>query len=247
MDGTALNLLKRLQAAETQLAERQDALTFQEARVDACKRQLAEAGTLCKEREQALVERKAALEAKRAEIGKHRESLTDLRRSLDSANTGEERDSLQSTIDREEVALDSLHTSVGRLEAGVRHLEKDATTSQPQLDTLCERLGQAKDGLKKAENLYKKTLHGLRTTRGVCARRVDSEVLDLFDHVAADHEGEALAPLVEFNPRRNQYCCGGCHMQVSLDTADRVRTGILVTRCDVCGRILYADTDGCWP
>jgi predicted nucleic acid-binding Zn-ribbon protein len=64
-------------------------------------------------------------------------------------------------------------------------------------------------------------------------------VRETFHRVAERHEGEALAAVEVVNAKRNEYCCGGCNMSVTLQTVLAMRTLDQLQTCGSCGRILY--------
>jgi predicted nucleic acid-binding Zn-ribbon protein len=85
-------------------------------------------------------------------------------------------------------------------------------------------------------------LEELQRQRAAAAQDVAPETRAIFNRLADDYEGEALAPVIEENRRRMEYTCGGCYMGIP---AERVNTLMTkrdeLVQCPACRRILYLE------
>jgi predicted nucleic acid-binding Zn-ribbon protein len=82
----------------------------------------------------------------------------------------------------------------------------------------------------------------LQGKREEAARSIPGETLSVFDRLALQYDGEAMAP-VEAAGRRPPYTytCGGCYMSLNAEHANALQTRERdeIRQCDNCRRILY--------
>jgi predicted nucleic acid-binding Zn-ribbon protein len=76
-----------------------------------------------------------------------------------------------------------------------------------------------------------KELAALRPLRAVAAQGVDKNLLRRYDDIRSRREGYGLAVT-------DNDTCPLCHVKLTPQTLDRLRTGEELTLCDSCGRIL---------
>jgi uncharacterized protein len=74
----------------------------------------------------------------------------------------------------------------------------------------------------------------LLTERKQLAAQVPDSILPLYERLMKTKVGVAVAPLHEGK-------CGGCHMKLIASTVVAVQNAKEMTRCEDCGRILYAE------
>ena len=80
----------------------------------------------------------------------------------------------------------------------------------------------------------------LETERQQAAALLPETVLGLFDKLADDFEGDAMAPIEEIDRRNREYACGECHMHLPFEQFSQLSSRAdVVVRCPSCTRILY--------
>jgi predicted nucleic acid-binding Zn-ribbon protein len=91
----------------------------------------------------------------------------------------------------------------------------------------------------------KDSLATLEAERDEKADAIPSNAQQLFDDLADDFDGEAMASIELIDKRRREYACNTCNVHLPFDIVNRV-TGRPdeVVQCQGCLRILYA-SDGC--
>lgn len=133
--------------------------------------------------------------------------------------------------------------------------EKEVDELETKELELMERIDQARGGLKAAQvqlaqtqKLIDEDLNSIRqrhetkqaeqteltARRQEQAKAVPEEILPLYERLMKSKNGLALA-------RMNEGKCEGCHMKLIASTVVAVQTDKEVTRCEDCGRILYAE------
>jgi predicted nucleic acid-binding Zn-ribbon protein len=122
--------------------------------------------------------------------------------------------------------LERLDAEIVQLQAQVAERKKVRDVAQAQLD---ER--QAEIGTRLSE---------LEAERDAAAADVPAAELDLFNDLAAQNDGEAMAMVQEIDRRHREYACGECNMHVPFEAVSTLAgQGNSIVRCSACGRILY--------
>ncbi|MAE60015.1 MAG: hypothetical protein CMJ49_01515 [Planctomycetaceae bacterium] len=86
-------------------------------------------------------------------------------------------------------------------------------------------------------------LNELESERTQAAAQITPQALALFDRLADNFDGEAMAPVAQDDPRRMEFTCGGCFLAIPTEKINQLfRDSDLVT-CTSCGRILYLEED----
>ncbi len=75
--------------------------------------------------------------------------------------------------------------------------------------------------------------------REEAAKAVPPSALAVFDRLAERYDGEALAALTRTHPRREEYACTACNMDVVTDIYNRLQTRDDIVLCPSCSRLLY--------
>ena len=239
MDSQTLSMLKQLQAAKIKLAETRQAKEAAERQVERYKRRLAESDAQIEEKQQALTVKQNALRTHLREIAAHEKSLSGLLEANEAEETSSERETRGRVINRERAELNRLEQSRARLEQEIEILQKQRAETERQHRDIAEKLTSAKRSFSRSCRADRRALQHEEEVRETCARQIDAAVLGIFLDAAKLNDGEGLAKLTKTHPKRGEYDCSGCHMCVSLDTIDSLKRSAAVSRCNICGRILY--------
>ncbi len=86
-------------------------------------------------------------------------------------------------------------------------------------------------------------LEELKTERAEAAAKVPTDALAVFDRLADQFEGEAMAPVIEADRRRLEYGCGGCFMQIPVERVNQLATQDVLVQCPSCQRMLYLEPE----
>lgn len=80
----------------------------------------------------------------------------------------------------------------------------------------------------------------LEAERATAAGNVPDDALRIFDGLADDYDGEAMAPIEEISKRHREYACGACNMHAPFESVSiLIGGGNTVVTCSACGRMLY--------
>jgi predicted nucleic acid-binding Zn-ribbon protein len=239
-----LEALLQLQSVERELStvrgrlrSRKNAVLAQQAKLD----QLATNHTTLHERY--LGRRKdgdrASLDLKTRE-----EQVAKLRMSLNAAKTNKEYAAVLTQIN-------TLKADNAKLEEEALRILQDADVIKAQADQVAQQLEAEKARLggvqrTSAEEVTRLTamLEELKAKRAVAAQSVPPPALAIFDRIAANYDGDAMAA-IEFQGVKPPYefVCGGCYMSLTAEHVNALRTKDEIRTCDNCGRILYLPTE----
>ncbi len=78
--------------------------------------------------------------------------------------------------------------------------------------------------------------------RDQSAGSIPEDVLAVFNKLAEEHDGEAVATIEEQNRKRKEYICGGCYIQLPVEAVSSLMSRPdAMTICPNCRRILLID------
>jgi len=182
----------------------------------------------------------ASIAANELEMKTHDQRLEKLRNDLNSATTTKQHQAVLTE-------MNSIKAKRGEVEdrmlAEMEQIEKLAEQFQTIETQTAERLKvreRAKAELEERRNDVGARLAELETERTQAAALVPEKVLALFEKLAEDYEGEALAAIEEIDRRNREYACGACNMHLPFEQVSQVTSkGDLITRCPSCTRILF--------
>jgi len=83
----------------------------------------------------------------------------------------------------------------------------------------------------------------LKPARDEAAAALPQKARDAFERIVDKMEGEALAPISKPDKRREEYICGGCHMELVVDVYNKLHSRDEIVFCPSCRRILYIPDD----
>ncbi len=197
---------------------------------------------------------KAKLAADQAAVKQCHGALTDCdlrlkRLELDAGTrrTTIQRLKTQQFETRKNEEYQALGHEITRYEKEVDDLETKELELMEEMDGHRAAQKAAEAALAKSHTLVDEELAAIRTRRerleaeqaevsaerAKLAAEVPDEVLPLYERLMKTKAGLAIAPLQDGK-------CGGCHMKLIASTVVAVQSGRELTRCEDCGRILYA-------
>lgn len=86
-------------------------------------------------------------------------------------------------------------------------------------------------------------IDALRPQREEAAAGVSAKAREMFERLVERYEGEAMAPISRPKPRREEYVCTACNMDLVVDLYNRLHTRDEMVFCPSCRRLLYIPDD----
>ncbi len=208
------------------------------------KKQMNEIAVEHSENEQQQMQRKATIANIETETGSIDARIAHLRDELNQAvndkqysallaeiNTiKEQRKAFENDLLDEMTALETL-TEVSN-EINTREVERQKV------------LQVAESELKTRESEIAERLAELEAERAQAAAVIPEPVLDEFDEIADDYDGESMAAIEIIDQKRKEYSCTSCSLQLPLETVTvLIGNKETIVRCGSCDRILYLEEE----
>jgi len=187
---------------------------------------------------------KAAIGNKEIEVQAIDARLEKLRNELNEAVTNKVYSAVLTEMNT--VKLERKEVEDGMIEL----MEQVETTEQELADTeglIQERKGVCK--LAQAQYDERKSEIGERLTeleqeRKQAAESIPPSELAMFNKLADDYDGEAMAPIVEVSRRNREYVCGECSLQIPFERVSNLLCGgDSLILCAACKRILFMEEE----
>ena len=83
----------------------------------------------------------------------------------------------------------------------------------------------------------------LRPQREEASAVVSAKAREMFERLVERYEGEAMTPISRPKPRREEYVCTACNMDLVVDLYNRLHTRDEMVFCPSCRRLLYIPDD----
>ncbi len=237
-----LEALLRLQSVETQLStvrgrlrSRKNAVLAQQAKHD----QLAASHTALHDR---YLSRRRDGDRASLDLKTREDHVARLRMSLNAARTNKEYAAVLTQIN-------TLKADNARLEEEALRILQDADGIKAQADEVAQKIEAEKARLAEvqrtsAEEVSRLTamLEELNAQRAGAARDVPAPALAIFERIAGNYDGDAMAAIeIQGAKPPHEFICGGCYMSLTAEHANALRTKDEIRTCDNCGRILYLE------
>jgi predicted nucleic acid-binding Zn-ribbon protein len=242
MGPQSLVALHKLQAVETKLRGLKDQLRRKDRHLQQHRLRLKQLEDQLNVRQEEIKKRKTQasqleldFKAKEADIGK-------LRAQLNVAKNNKEYSAILTQLNTEradnakleEKILEEL-TAVDQTKNSVLDMEK---TLEAQKNELATEEESSKDARQELQN----QINVLEDERKKVAEEVPLSDLMVFEKVADVHDGEAMAKVVK-PTREQEYICDGCNMSIPMEKVNALLTKDQLQVCNICGRILYVESE----
>jgi hypothetical protein len=237
--GATLDALFKLQSIETQLTDHRKAIESRKRQVQVVSRRVEE----CLRNHQATLERAQERQVRsdslELEVKSKEAEITKLREALNRAKSNKEYAAILTQINTGKADTAKQEELILQIMSEVEAVREQAKAHLEQAESEKGRLAGLQRALEEFETSSKGRIDELLKQREAVVAELPGEVLSVFERVAARHDGEAMAEVVQENPRRQEFSCGGCSMAVTLEQYSRLHEADEIVVCNSCGRILY--------
>jgi predicted nucleic acid-binding Zn-ribbon protein len=170
------------------------------------------------------------------------DQVAKFRTALNSAKTNKEYAAILTQIN-------TLKADNAKMEEEALRVLQDADAVKVQADEAAKQVEAEKNRLVEiqrisAEEVTRLTalMEELRAKRSEAAGHAPSPALAIFDRIASNYDGHAMAVIeIQGSKPPHEYICGGCHMSLTAEHVNALRTKDEIRTCDNCGRILYLE------
>ena len=237
-----LEALLNLQSIESQLAQARSKLASRKNAVSAQHKKIEQLELNLKALNDKLLTRRKDTDRFSLDLKAKEEHVAKLRLSLNSAKTNKEYAAVLTQIN-------TLKADNAKMEDEVLKIMADCDTVKAEVDKAGQHISSEKARLVEIEQVSavevaKLTgmLEELSAKRVEAAKAVPPPALAIFDRIAENYDGEAMA-VIEIHGKKSplEYICGGCYMSLNAEHANALRTRDEIRTCDNCGRILFLE------
>ena len=233
-----LEALHRLQDCELKLAQLRQEREAKARRVEAHQRRVRKADEQLQRCQLATRERQKRLDFLQLDVASREESIDKHRQALNKAKTNKEYAAILTALNTEKADNSKLETEILQLMEAVQTAETEAASVESEKAKFLSELARAEEVLRAYDADSQPQRDSLQTDREHCAEGLLPTTLATFNRVAGHHDGEAIAPVVKIHPKRDEYVCSGCNMNIALEVVNSLQTREDLQVCKVCGRIL---------
>ncbi len=238
--GELISALHRLQDIELEISRlrRQEErkarqVSIAERQIRQIDEEVGELQSRCALQQRELDQLEQEVKGREASILKHRDELL-------RARTNKDYSAILTAINMEKADTGKIEKAALEKLAEVEALQEQVQAQVEERDSISERLKVAESALKDYRAKTADQRADLEKQREAASDALPTTAKATFSRVAERHDGEALAEILKLHPKREEYACGGCNMQIPLDSVNNVRLQDEIRMCPTCGRILYA-------
>jgi len=237
--GAILDALFRLQEIEKQLVDLRRGIESRKRQRRAATRRMEQClqdheNTMARARD-----RQVRLDFLELEIKAKETQIAKLREALNRAKSNKEYAAILTQINTSKADTTKQEEQALQIMSEVEAVREQAEVQLEQAGKEKERLADLEKSMSRHEASAQVTIGDLQRQRKEVVRQLPHEVLFTFERVAARHDGEGLAAVVQENPRRQEFSCGGCSMAVTLEQFNRLQDPNEMVTCNCCGRLLH--------
>ena len=240
--GSTLDALHRLQGIELQLAAIRRTREAKARQAQVYKRKVDEIEQRLQENRSTWREHQLKLDTLSLDVAAREESVSKHRKALAKAKTNREYAAILTAMNSEKADNAKLENNILQLMETIQALEEEGTKVEAEKARLLERVAVGETALRTFDAESSEGRERLQADREACAETIPPAALAAFNRVAQHHGGEAMAAINKLSPKREEYGCSGCNMQVALEVVNALQTRDEIQTCSVCGRLLYLES-----
>jgi predicted nucleic acid-binding Zn-ribbon protein len=168
------------------------------------------------------------------------ERVEKLRLDLNASKNDKQYQAILADVKSLQGKRDEIETqALGHMERA-EALRAQLATLQSSIDERTTVRDRAKADLDQRHADVGERLGQLEEEREQAARAIPPDVRKIFERVASETEGEAMAPVIEISRRHREYACGACNLEIPKESFSRLAgPAEAVVQCKACTRILY--------
>lgn len=237
--GARLQALLQLQNIELQIVDIRRQLAQKERLVAAQRKRLeAAVGSHQSEREQ-IQRSQREFDEIDLDVKARSSNVTKLRDQLNSVKTNKEYAAVLAQLNNEKADMSKIETRALEM---MKALDDRRAALSKLDDAQKYEQGRLKDleaQLDLTRSTYAGRLDELTQQRTHATSSLEPESLVQFERLCERYDGEAMAEVMKPNPRRDEYICNGCNMNLRAEVANALAMRDEVMHCKSCGRILF--------
>jgi predicted nucleic acid-binding Zn-ribbon protein len=238
---TTLEALHQLQEIETQLAAIRRRRESKVKRIESLNRQVNAAVQRIEAHERTVLEKRMQQDGLSLEVAAHDDAIAHQRDALGKAKSNKAYAEILTAMNTTKADHSKLESGILQLMEEIEVLKAEGKTFAQERTELTEKVKTAEEQLRIYDEDHREDRERLESSRDSCAANIPNSALAMFSRVAARHDGEAMASVFKLHPKRHEYACNGCNMQVTLEVVNSLHKADDMQLCSSCGRVLYLE------
>lgn len=230
------NVHSKLQTIRQGEESRRRDVRARQKRLDECKAKVDDCHTRLREQQKKIDEVELDTKTREATIAKHRDALN-------KAKTNREYANILATLNTEKADVSRLESKTLELMTEQDKLKAEKAVLEVEVEKAAQRVLESEAALKEYLRSLGGQIEEFTRERQSAASALVPEILQKFERAADRNDGEAMAPIIKSNPKREEYSCGACHMAVTLQQFSALAGQGELQVCNSCGAILYLGQD----
>lgn len=237
--GAKLEALRSYQDIELQIVDIRAQLERRQRAVDAQRRKLKKLRDELQAERDAIRRSQMDVDQVDLELKSRTTHLTQLREHLNSAKTNKEYAAILSQLNTEKADATRVEQRALEMMGGIDSRKETLAEREKAEQDEVTRLKELENALARAGEQFADKLADLERQRDEAEKAVDRRSLEVFKRLSERYEGEAMALVDRPNPRREEYVCSGCYLQLTAEVANALLSRDELITCKNCGRILW--------
>jgi predicted nucleic acid-binding Zn-ribbon protein len=234
-----LEELHRLQEVELKLAVLRRTHEGKARRVELCRKRVRQADERLEQDQRTIRERQAKLDSLGLDVAVREEAIGKHRQALAKAKTNKEYAAILTAMNTEKADNTKIESVMLELMEEIQTLRDARARLEAERGKLVADVDAATGVLERYEAECRGQREALEARRDEHAARIPASSLNLFLRAAQKHDGEAMAAVRKIHPKRDDYVCSGCNMNLTLEIINALHTRDELQFCGACGRILH--------
>ena len=169
--------------------------------------------------------------------------IAKLRDQMNSAKTNKEYSTFLVEVNTLKVDKSKVEEQALEEMTRIETMKADLAALETKLAEQRKIKGRADQELADRQSEVAGRLEELKAERADAAAKVPVDTLAVFNRLADNFDGEAMAPVIEADRRRLEYTCGGCFMQIPVERVNQLATQDRLVQCPSCQRMLYLEPE----
>ena len=239
--GQMVQALLKLQEVEQELIRLRNERSHKERAVKIAEKRLAELGQQAKGKSSEVQRQQLKAQRLEGDVRQREEHIAKLRQQLNTTRTSREYAAILTQMNTDKADSTKIEDAALQALQDVDELKAEVEKFTQQDPVLSARVEQTKAELQRFVAENEDVLRQLDYRKRNLAEEIPHHTLVLFERVAEYHDGEAMAVVTRTHPKRDEFVCGGCHMNVTMEQVNALMTKDEVEACNNCGRILFLE------
>jgi len=241
MGPQSLAALHRLQSVESKLRGLKDQLRRKDRQLNLHRHRIKQSEDQLAGRQEEIKHRKTQIAQLELDFKTREVMIGKLRAQLNAAKNNKEYSAIltQLNTDRadnsklEERVLEEM-TAIDKIKSSQDEMEKNLGTQREELAGVEKEYADFRTGIDAQIGKLEAELENV-------SQEVSPSHLTVFQRVAEAHEGEAMARILQPDPKAQEFICNGCNMTIPMEKVNALLSRDEIQLCNICGRILFVE------